>query len=365
LPQDKILTIAPETHSPSDLSYVTENVLAFYGRLDFSAFGDRLGGNIGLRYVRTHQISGGAAPDLTKIQVSRGGIITTIPDATPVTIKNNYANWLPSLNLRYNITPNTIVRFAAAEAMTRPTLGSLRPSFSVDANTANIYAGNPLLKPYLATQFDLSLEHYFGKAGMISAAVFVKNAKNFITTGQTQETLTVNLEEGGTQTKVFTRNLPVNATKLTIKGAEVAAQVPFDFLPGFFSGFGLLANATYIDAPKAVVNDTSGPQPLPGLSKFSYNVGGYYEKGPIGIRLSYNYRTRFLMDGGFFGDLAFTRAYGQLDGSLNFDVNDRLTVTADVVNLTDAQNHNEDKYAVLRDIGNIGRRITVGVRAHF
>lgn len=365
LPMNNILALAPLQHAPANESSVTEDVLAFYGRIDFAGLDDRFGGNIGLRYVRTDQTSDGAAPDLTKIMVSRGGIITTVPGATPITIRNNYHNWLPSLNLRFNITPDTIVRFAAARAMTRPTLGNLRPTFSVNANTRTIDGGNPLLKPYLADQLDLSVEHYFHKSGLVSAAFFLKKTRNFVAQGQTSETLTVNLEEGGTDTRVFTVNQPVNAADATIKGVELAGQFPLDFLPGFLSGFGVLANGTYIDAPKVPTQVGGTPQQLPGLSKWSFNLGGYYEKGPIGIRLSYNYRTKYLIDNGFFGDLGYNRAYGQLDGSLNFDVTKQFTITADVVNLTNAMTYHDNSLGVLRDVLNPGRRITAGVRARF
>jgi iron complex outermembrane receptor protein len=365
LPIDKVLGIAPLEHQPANKSSVTEQVLAFYSRLDFGTADDRFGGNIGLRWVQTHQTSDGAAPDLNNVTTAGGGIITQIPDATAITVKHNYSDFLPSLNLRFNITPNTILRFAAAEAMTRPTLGDLRPTFSVDANVKVISSGNPLLKPYKATQFDLSLEHYFRKTGLLSAAVFLKNTKNFVAQGQDTETINVHRPDGTVDAVDFTVNLPVNAEKATIKGAEVAAQYPLDFLPGFLGGFGLLANATYIDAPKVPVQVGAAPQQLPGLSKFSYNVGGFYEQGRIGIRLSYNYRTRYLVDDGFFGDLGYTRAYGQLDGSMNFDLTPRITLTADVVNITGANTYQQTDIGLLRNIYNSGRRITAGVRAHF
>jgi iron complex outermembrane receptor protein len=365
LPLDKVLAIAPLQHQPANKSSVTEAVLAFYGRLDFASADDRFGGNIGLRWVQTHQTSEGAAPDLSNVTTAGGGIVTQIPDATAITVKHDYSDFLPSLNLRFNITPDTILRFAAAEAMTRPSLGNLRPTFSVDANVRVISSGNPLLNPYKATQFDLSLEHYIHKTGLLSAAVFLKNTKNFVAQGQTTETINVHRPDGTIDAVDFTVNLPVNAEKATIKGVELAAQYPLDFLPGVLGGLGLLANGTYIDAPKVPVQVGAPAQQLPGLSKFSYNVGGFFEQGRIGVRLSYNYRTKYLVDDGFFGDLGLTRAYGQLDGSMNFDLTNRITLTADVVNITGENTYQETNIGLLRNIYNPGRRITAGVRAHF
>ena len=366
LPLDKILSIAPVAAAAANAYVIEEEVTAAYARATFGGFDDRLSGNIGIRYVETSLSSSGAAPDLNNLIVSRGGVQTFVPGATPVTIKNKYKNWLPSLNVRYELTNELVLRFAAARALTRPTLQLLRPALTINANTRVISSGNPNLAPFLANQADLSLEYYFGQAGLISAAVFFKDTENFVLTGQSRETLTLQREEGGTTTAEFVRNAPFNAASAKIKGAELAMQTPLTFLPEMFSGFGVLANVTLIDADKIPLINNGPPQNLSGLSKFSYNLGGYYERGGFGARLSYNYRTKFLIDNGHFADGAsHQRAYGQLDASVSYDYNDRWTFTVDANNLTNAKTYVDAASDVLREIYNPGRRFSAGVRAKF
>ena len=74
---------------------------------------------------------------------------------------------------------------------------------------------------------------------------------------------------------------PTNAPSGKIKGAEVGYTQFLDFLPGIWSGFGIQANATYVDGP------------FQNISKWSYNLIGIYEKGPASVRVAYNWRSGF------------------------------------------------------------------------
>src|SRR3546814_17468962 len=40
--------------------------------------------------------------------------------------------------------------------------------------------GNPMLRPYLAKQFDFGYEHYFGSTGLFQAGVFYKWLASFV-----------------------------------------------------------------------------------------------------------------------------------------------------------------------------------------
>jgi iron complex outermembrane receptor protein len=129
----------------------------------------------------------------------------------------------------------------------------------VNANVHSVNQFNPLLKPFLADQVDVSLEYYSGKSGLVSAAVFYKDLKNFIVNGNRTQTLMVTQEATGvTAPEDFRFFLPVNGTNGKIKGLEVGAQVPSTFLPSPFDGFGvptspisMLASSRLTMAPQA------------------------------------------------------------------------------------------------------------------
>jgi len=93
--------------------------------------------------------------------------------------------------------------------------------------------------------------------------------------------------------------------------------------------------------------------PLEGLSKYSFNLIGMYDKGPWSGRLAWNWRSKYLMvttANGTTGSATYTLSgvsysyalpvfsdhYGQLDGSLGYTVNKNLTIVAEGANLTDS-----------------------------
>src|SRR3546814_14224824 len=64
---------------------------------------------------------------------------------------NTYHYFLPSLNLKLNLTDNFLLRFAGSRALARPSLADSRNYFqaSFDGNTLQLATtrGNPYLKP--------------------------------------------------------------------------------------------------------------------------------------------------------------------------------------------------------------------------
>lgn len=311
-------------------------------------------------------MSNGLVPDLNGIIIEPGGVFTTVPTGVPTKVKGDYEYFLPSFNVKYELTDALLARGALARVVGRPGLGSLSAGTSVNANVRSINSGNPGLQPYLSDQADLSLEYYLPKQGLLSAAVFYKHLTNYIIDGQVTQTLTAQLRGGGTQTIVFRRNQPLNLSSADIKGAEVAAQIPLAYLGGTFDGLGVFGSFTYIDAPK-VPQFQGGPNvPLNDVSKYNYNVGGYFEKYGIGLRGSYTYRSRFTGgDANYFGDGAFTPAYGQLDASASYQITPAMSLSADVTNLLDAVQQTKNNFGLTRIYSQIGRRITAGVHVRF
>ncbi len=366
LSKDKLLsTFAPAPNLAGTFS-VKERVPAAYLRVDFGTADDRFGGNIGVRYVHTSQTSEGYAPDLNNIIFSQLGAITTIPTVSAQTIKRSYDNVLPSLNLKYSIADNVVMRFGLARVMSRPTLSLLSPSTSVNANVRTINSNNPLVKPYLTDQADLSLEWYLKGGGLLSVAGFYKDLKNFIVSTSRTETLTVKIDTGGTLQIPFTRFLPDNGAGSKLKGFEIGYQQPFTFFGPFFRNFGVIANYTYVEADPVSVVSGGPPIALPGVSKNNYNLVGYYEDKTVGVRLAYNFRDRFVVDtSSYFGDGDFVNAYRQLDLSASLNLTAQIQAKLDILNLTNSNLVNVDKYGALRGVQNVGRRFTFGVRASF
>ncbi|HWI86722.1 MAG TPA: TonB-dependent receptor, partial [Sphingomonas sp.] len=117
---DKLFTdaVANAPLAPGDLraSYVvTEKTASGYVRADY-ALGTSITGNIGVRYVHTDQVASGT---LT---------IGTAP--TPASFPKTFNNWLPSFNLRAELSPTLVARLAASRVLTRPNVTQSAPQIS-------------------------------------------------------------------------------------------------------------------------------------------------------------------------------------------------------------------------------------------
>lgn len=271
LPRSLIASVPVD---PQSTWAVEEKSTAGYIKSEWN-FG-KLRADIGARLVQTNQTSSGS-------QVVAG-------TAIPISVSNDYFNFLPSLNLRYDVAENFVVRFAANQVIARPTLGQLSPGISVQPTTLTASAGNPLLDPFKAAQFDFSFEWYFSKESLLAATLFYKDIDSFITSGSTSEVITgtnlVNDDGENVSGSTFLVSRPVNGTGGKSSGIELAYQQPFGD-----SGFGMLANVTISDS-KGTVSGRQGA--LVGHSDLSYNFIGYYDKAALSVRLAYSYRGDYL-----------------------------------------------------------------------
>ncbi|WP_076069516.1 TonB-dependent receptor [Sphingomonas montana] len=394
-----------------------EQTMAAYVRADFGVddFGNgmSLTGNVGLRYVNTKDSSNGAltfpspnsifnpdslplspagtpysrdvngfcqsqrdrppasgtinaictvtsAQQAAIIAFASGGADRTTGASVADVARQKYDFFLPSANVKLQVTPTLLFRAAGSKAISRPNFGDLRNYVGASpsgGNSAGNYrfeaqARNPFLRPVETTQFDVTSEWYFSKVGSLTAAVFHKTLSNIIVDnlGYTR-TLTNN-----GQTFDVLINGPANVDgKSRIKGVELAYQQTYDFLPGLLRGLGLQANYTFVKAGKipnpvpanGAADGSRPPQdvaglydnlPLQGLSKHTVNVAGFYDLGPIYARVAYSWRSKFLLtnrDCCFPFLPVYALPTGQLDASAFVTVNSNFKLGVTASNLLD------------------------------
>ena len=165
------------------------------------------------------------------------------------------------------------------------------------------------------------------------------------------------------QTATFTRFLPDNGTGSDMYGFEINWVQPLDFI---VDGLGLATNFTVVHADDIQTAENGPFLPLDGLSEKSYNFVGYYENERFGARLAYNYRDDFVNNGtNYFGDGSFTEDYKQLDFSASADITDSLSVVFEALNITEETLIETNSLGVNRGLEDVGRRLTLGVRATF
>ncbi|WP_066588664.1 TonB-dependent receptor [Sphingomonas pruni] len=304
----------PPANGPLAYYRVSEKTTTLYGMLRFGSADSIVDGNIGLRYVHTQENLNGNRT------LSGGGV-------GPISVNSSYDDFLPSVNVRFNFTDKLKLRLAASKAVTRPNFSDLSPTLTLNSVQLNGSAGNPDLKPLKADQLDASLEYYFSRTGSIYVAAFYKKVRNFISIEPSVETY-----DGIT----YTISRPANNQGGTIKGLEVGYQQFFDFLPGPLSGLGAQANFTLVDSSttSSIIGQTT---PLQGLSKYTYNLVGIYEKYGVSARVAYNWRSTYFDSTYLFngvGQPSYRRGYGWLAASLSYDVTPHVTISLEGNNLT-------------------------------
>ncbi|MDV6330695.1 TonB-dependent receptor [Asticcacaulis sp. 201] len=371
----------PPVQSLTTTTEVQEKSQAAYLRFDFADSADLLRANLGVRVVKTDEYSSGYVPSPGAYLIYGlfgGSNSLSYSDAAVQAQKSSNTYVLPSLNVRYQLGNDILIRFAAARVMQRPDMNLLAaasspnassgpPPSSTDTWRGTLVQGNPDLKPFLSDQFDLSFEWYFNRQSMLGAALFSKDVQNLVLTNYSTQAADVHMN-GSNEIRQITLSVaqPVNSESTNIKGIEIGYQQAFDYLPGLLKHTGVRANLTHIWFGKVVLNQGSDPLPLTGISKDTYNLGVYYDDGKFSLQAGYNYRGRWVQDPlSFFGDGIFTEGYGQLDLAANYRVNERLSFNAWVVNATESAMRQTNKYGVTRLYALDGRRYSIGARITF
>jgi len=341
-------------------------------------------GNIGGRYVQTDNESTGTTTRiiLLKLQADDNQVKNTAETITePTTAKSDDDYFLPTANFNLAVTDEDYVRLGLAKNITRPGLWDSANNFGESPGFANpmvyIWGGNPNLKPYEVEQLDLSYEHY-GEHTSYSVAFFYKDITSFISQitkngtwqGPVEQALRdAYIAEGGDGSIGFTSDRKENREGGTIQGLEFGAMHTFDYLPGFWGGFGIQANYTWADSedkdqPNIVYPGIPSPSnALEGFAKDSYNFVGFYDQDGISVRLAYNYRGDFMTNRSGPG---YETDYGQLDFSASYDFNENVTILLEGTNITD---ETRTAYYGQRDrvsyVELSGARYNLGVRATF
>jgi TonB-dependent receptor len=250
---------------------------------------------------------------------------------TPVQVRRNYTNFLPSLNVRANLDDKLVGRIAAFKSLSRPGFGQLAPRFTVEENEDGEREGafgNPDLRPYQAWNFDASLEYYFSKQSVVQAGVFVKSISDFIVTRR---------RLNGTFAGIaFTEaDIPENGDTANVFGAEFSYNQAFTMLPAPFDGLLANVNYTYTNA-RGTLGDGRRIA-LPAASKHTFNLVLGYEKGPVSFRAAASYRDQFLDEVGEDASFdRFVRPLFQIDLSAKYRITSQVQLFIDVVNLNNA-----------------------------
>ncbi|MBJ7500435.1 MAG: TonB-dependent receptor [Sphingopyxis sp.] len=345
---------------PGNSYSINEKAWGGYGLAKLG--GDGWRGNVGVRVIETKQTSdgfiiGGANPEFTN---PFGGF-------TPSRAKRSYTDILPSANLSIDLSEQMVLRFSAGRTVTRPDFVDITPGVDLNGTLLTGRGGDPNLKPFRANQLDLSFEWYPDRETIVALAAFYKDIESYIVNTTSTEILPSVFVPGsepagcvaapGGNPNLF--DCPYQINRRSNGGGGRNQGFEFQVSRPIWGGFGAVVNYTYSDA-KANNGD-----PIPGNSKHSLNLTGYYENDLVSARLSYNYRSKFFIDIDRAAPLN-QAALSSLDASVSVNITDNIALTADAINLT---NEKIEQYSGTRDrpraIYDNGRQFYVGARLKF
>lgn len=362
---------------------VDEQVLALYGRLNFASkfHGVLVTGDAGLRWTETDTTVEGAL--VQAIDDGSGGARLV---SSPRTTEGSYSELLPSANLKFDLAEGLALRLATSRSLTRPSLADLRDATIPNSDVVSAAfeggstaledpalifggsGGNPDLSPYLATNFDASMEWYFPKFGALTFSAFYKDIKDYIATDDRLETIELAVN-GDTPIPVdFRISRPRNIGTAKISGLELGYTGKAN------NGLGLAASLTLVTSD-IDLNESAGSSAanLQGVSDVNYSITPFFEKGRFETHLSYTYRSEYFSNFASgvqatpaSGVVAVTDGYGTLDFGASWRLNEKVEFFIQGVNLLDKRQltYFGDK-DLLAQIHRYGRSINLGVRARF
>lgn len=375
--------------------------------------------NAGLRYEETDVTSDVFQPIPTAVWWKGGSEWHTqylSGENNTLTLTGEHDVFLPMIDIRVDLTDELVSRVSWGKTISRAPLGDLAGGRSLSGSpkigSRNASEGNTNLQPFESTNFDLSIEYYYSEGSYAAIGYFDKSVKNFIGSQIVSTTIegfndiykgprwvqaVADIEARGEQATndaifaqmqvngsvlneqgyltpnaddpliVWDTTRPFNApdTK-SVDGIEVAIQ----HLIGE-TGFGLGVNATFVNGDVEFDVDSLDQQtPLTGLSD-SANLQAFYEKDGLSIKLTYAWRDEYLIgvgqdQGSSDNPPQFAKAFGQWDMSVNYDVNDQVTVFFEGINLNNETEQGfgryERQFLFAREYG---PRYAIGLRYSF
>lgn len=248
--------------------------------------------------------------------------------------RNRYDHWLPGLHARYQLSPSTAVRAAWTNSVVRPTFGQLAPGFAIDGADASF--GNPDLKPLESMNLDLGIEHYMGRAGVVSGFLFYKDIDNFI----------YNTDLAGSGEWIgFDEALTFdNGSSAKLYGVELAYSQKFDWLPAPWNGLLLGANLTLSQSDASI--EGQGAKRSIDLPNQSDTVGNFmlgWEDERFNLRLAANYKSSYLYEIGAVED---KRHDLYVDDQVFVDIKAGYFITPELQLTLEAQNITDESYYV-------------------
>lgn len=212
-------------------------------------------------------------------------------DASQTIGKLDNLDFLPALNLKYNIDEGTQIRMSYGRTLARPSFREIAPTAWFDFETSFQFIGNPELKRTLVNNFDLRIEKYLPGAGLISVSGFYKQFNNPIEQVMNPQAQNVELSWR-------------NVQEANVLGMELEYKKKFVLEEGEYLTLGfntsIMHSKTQIDPLeleliRAFDPEHSATRPMYGQSPYIVNLYTQYQMAGWNVGANFNVSGRSIV----------------------------------------------------------------------
>ncbi len=188
-------------------------------------------------------------------------------------------DFLPTLNLKYELVPNMNLRFGYSKSITRPSFRERAPYTFYEYTEGTNIEGNPELKRGLVDNYDFRWEYFFKPGEMVSFSLFYKKIYSPIERYELQSNVKLTQFRNGYDADLY--------------GVEIEFRKRLDFVH-VIRNISVGANASYIftETPvdssrlaqaREIVPDFPETRPLYGQSPYIVNAFLNYTHEELGL----------------------------------------------------------------------------------
>jgi TonB-dependent receptor len=375
---------------------VEEETTAVYIQADYDTeIGDYgLRGNFGVRYVNTEVTSRSLRGPLITVLNAEGAISNVVEDPNAELFEvaggSSYTELLPSLNVVLDIDDEILLRGAVYRALSRPSpsdmgFGRTFSGLSDDSEdpetieaaigtaTAN---GNPNIQPFTSWNADVAVEWYPNDDTLLAFGTYYKSFEGGFENTSATETFLV---DGQPLDTLVTVQQTTEDTS-TIYGVEMTATHSFNYLPSFWSNFGVKLSYNWADSDfevedanfgaSTVIDSGTGesieriglvaPAEIFGFSDTVVSGQFYYQEGDFNAQLIYKYRSEYFQQYiSTPGNLRYVDDTSVVEARVSYKVNKNLKLSVEAINLFD-----EPKRQYIPSLENFGEINVYGPRIY-
>jgi len=194
-------------------------------------------------------------------------------------VSRDYNELLPSMHLRWTLSPADRIHASVARSIRRPNFDRLSPAVLEEELGDNDYVGNPTLLPETAWGIDIGYERRIGDAGVAGINIFYRDISDLLEDYNTG----IEGSAGDDAFVVSTRNVGDG----TVYGIELDLSTP---LTAFgLENTGVFFNYSWLDSD---VEDAFGSRKFNSQSDYVFNVGFIQELPSINASFGTTFRKQ-------------------------------------------------------------------------